>query len=148
MAIPDFLSLPTEEDYRQFFVDNYCNKCPILTWDGLPVMFYPEMFDHAFFRRKEKTWRSQKDQVDFERCKRMPWIKEVLNDSTIVPRQGYDKATGRNDSTRRVTLVSKERYIVVIRYADKNKWTFVTAYIIDNERTYNQLMNAPRWVGI
>ena len=111
-------------------------------------MFYPEMFDHAFFKRKEKTWRSQKNQVDFERCKRMPWIEEVLNDSTIVPRQGYDKATGRNDSTRRVTLVSKERYVVVIRYIDKNKWAFVTAYIIDNERTYRQLMNAPRWVGV
>ena len=148
MAIPDFLSLSSEEEYRQFFIDNYCNKSPILTWDGLPVMFYPEMFDHAFFKRKEKTWRSQKDQVDFERCKRMLWIEEVLNDSTIVPRQGYDKATGRNDSTRRVTLVSKERYVVVIRYTGKNKCAFVTAYIIDNERTYKQLMTAPRWVGV
>ena len=86
--------------------------------------------------------------MDFERCKRMLWIEEVLNDSTIVPRQGYDKATGRNDSTRRVTLVSKERYVVVIRYTGKNKWAFVTAYIIDNERTYKQLMTAPRWVGV
>ena len=55
MAIPDFLSLSSEEEYRQFFIDNYCNKSPILTWDGLPVMFYPEMFDHAFFKRKEKN---------------------------------------------------------------------------------------------
>lgn len=78
----------------------------------------------------------------------MPWIKEVLSDSTIVPRQGYDKATGRNDSTRRVALLSKERYVVVIRYTDNNKWAFVTAYIIDNERTYNKLVSAPRWTGI
>ena len=148
MAIPDYLSLPTEGDYKKYFIENYCNVCPILTWDGLPVMFYPDMFEHAFYKRAQKQWRSQKDQVDLERCKRMPWIKEVLSDSTIVPRQGYDKATGRNDSTRRVALLSKERYVVVIRYTDNNKWAFVTAYIIDNERTYNKLVSAPRWTGI
>lgn len=148
MAIPDFLLLPSEEDYRQFFIENYCKLSPLLTWDGLPVMFYPRMFDHAFFKRTEKRWRAQKDQVDYERCKRMLWIKDVLNDPTIVPRQGYDKATNRNDRTRRVALVSNEHYVVVIRYTDNSKWEFVTAYIIDNERTYNKLLNAPLWTGL
>lgn len=44
MAIPDYLSLPTEGDYKKYFIENYCNECPIFTWDGLPVMFYPDMF--------------------------------------------------------------------------------------------------------
>lgn len=80
-----------------------------------------------------------------DRCQRIPWIKEVLLDSSIVPRQGYDKATGRNDNSRRVTLISKERYVVIIR-SDGTKWRFVTAYLIDNNDTYKKLMSAPLWI--
>lgn len=39
MAIPEILSLSTEAEYKQYFVDNYCNKSPLPTWDGLPVEF-------------------------------------------------------------------------------------------------------------
>lgn len=145
MAIPDFLSLSTEAEYKQYFVDNYCVKSPLLTWDGLPVEFYPDMFEHAFYKRTAKAWKAKKDCVDFERCKRMPWINEVLQDSTIIPRQGYDKARGKNDNSRRIALVSREKYVVVIRSTGRT-WRFVTAYIIDNIDTYNKLMAAPKWI--
>lgn len=145
MAIPETLSLSTEAEYKQYFVDNYCNKSPLLTWDGLPVEFYPEMFEHAFYKRTTKAWKAKKDSVDFDRCKRMPWINEVLHDSTIVPRQGYDKARGKNDNNSRIALVSQEKYVVVIRNTGKS-WRFVTAYLIDNIDTYNKLMSAPAWI--
>ena len=145
MAIPNLLTLPTEADYKQYFIDNYCSPSPIATWDGLPVMFYPDMFEHAFYKRAAKQWHAAKSNVDFDRRQRMPWIKDVLADSTIVPRQGYDKATGKNDNSRRVALVSKERYVVVIR-DDGKRWRFVTAFLIDNDDTYNKLIAAPVWV--
>lgn len=145
MAIPDFLFLSTEDEYKQYFVDNYCANSPLLTWDGLPVKFYPDMFEHAFYKRATKAWKAKKVCVDFERCKRMPWINEVLQDSTIIPRQGYDKERGKNDNSRRVALVSREKYVVVIRNEGRT-WRFVTAYIIDNIDTYNKLMNAPLWI--
>ena len=33
------LILPSEEEYKKYFVESYCDKSPILTWDGLPVFF-------------------------------------------------------------------------------------------------------------
>lgn len=144
MAIPDLLKLPSESAYRNHFIENYCALSPVFTWDGLPVMFYPEMFEHAFYKRAAKQWSAPKEKVDWDRCERMDWIKGVLADSTIIPRQGYDKATGKNDNRRRVVLVSQEKYVVVIR-ADKQRWRFVTAYLIDNNYTYNKLMAAPLW---
>jgi len=145
MAIPDLLMLPTEAKYKRYFIDNYCTPSPIATWDSLPVMFYPDMFEHAFYKRSAKQWEAKKTIVDWDRCQRMSWIKDVLMDSSIVPRQGYDKAVGKNDNSRRVALVSKERYIVVIR-DDGKKWRFVTAYLIDNAETKRKLVAAPIWV--
>lgn len=145
MAIPNLLILSSEKKYKQFFIDNYCRQSPVFTWDGLPVMFYSDMFEHAFYKRSSKSWKAKKSCVDIDRCQRIPWIKEVLLDSSIVPRQGYDKATGRNDNSRRVTLISKERYVVIIR-SDGTKWRFVTAYLIDNNDTYKKLMSAPLWI--
>ena len=144
MGYSSLLCLPTEKDYKQKFIEEYCTNGPITTWDGLTVVFYPEMFEHAFYKRTQKQWRASKAVVDYDRCKRMLWIKEALQDSTIIPRVGYDKATGKNDNTRRVTLVTRNWYVVVIR-SDGNKWRFVTAYIIDNQRTYNLLLAAPKW---
>ena len=144
MAIPELLHLNSEADYKRYFVDNYCTPSPLLTWDGLPVMFYHDMFEHAFYKRSSRSWNAPKAMVDWDRCQRMPWIRDVLLDPTIIPRQGYDKATGKNDNSRRVVLMSKEKYVVVIR-ADKAKWRFVTAYIVDNMRTFTQLQNAPVW---
>jgi len=145
MSIPALLLLPSEADYKQYFVNNYCNNCPVYTWDGLPVMFYPDMFEHAFYKRATRSWRAPKTVFDWDRGRRMPWIRDVLQDATIVPRQGYDKATGNHDNSRRVVLVSREMYVVVIR-SDDTKWRFVTAYIIDNNDTYNKLITAPPWI--
>lgn len=144
MSMPALLNLSSESEYQKYFVDNYCNTSPILTWDGLPVMFYPEMFFHAFYKRTAKNWRAPKSTLDPDRCQRMPWIKAILMDSSIPPRVGYDKAKNRNDSNSRIAFLSKENYLVVIRN-DGTKWRFVTAYLVDNSDTARKILASPIW---
>lgn len=144
MSLPELLTLSTEEEYKNYFVEEYCNKSPIATFDGLPVMFYPEMFEHSFYKRANASWKAPKDQMDISRCERMPWIKAVLNDSTIIPRQGYDKARNKYDNDNRVTFLAPNNYIVVIRKVG-NKWRFVTAYIVDNAAAASKIQASPAW---
>lgn len=144
MSLPELLNLSTEEEYKNHFINEYCNKSPIATFDGLPVMFYPEMFEHSFYKRTRANWRAPKDQMDIDRCQRMPWIKAVLNDSTIVPRQGYDKARNRYDNDNRVTFLAPNNYVVVIRKAGSN-WRFVTAYLVDNAAAASKIQASPPW---
>lgn len=144
MALSELLYLSSEEEYKKYFIENYCKVSPIATFDGLPVLFYPEMFEHAFYKRAKASWRAPKDSLDRERCKRMRWIKNVLNDDSIIPRQGYDKARNRYDNSRRVAFLAPNDYIVVIRKAGAT-WRFVTAYVIDNERTKKKILSSPAW---
>lgn len=144
MLLPPLLILSSEAEYKQYFIDNYCNKCPIITFDGLPVMFYPDMFEHAFYRRTRPNWRAPKDSVDKSRCERMLWIKAILEDNTIIPRQGYDKARRRYDNTSRVAFLAPNNYLVVIRNAGMS-WRFVTAYLVDNQEAANKILASPVW---
>lgn len=144
MNLPKLLILSSEEEYKNHFIAEYCKKSPIATFDGLPVMFYPEMFEHAFYKRTAPKWTAPKDRMDLDRCKRMPWIKEVLKDSSIVPRKGYDKARDRYDENNRVAFLSPENYLVVIRKAG-SVWRFVTAYLVDNEAAAKKIKDSPVW---
>lgn len=38
----------TNEQFNvsEFHILDYCNKSPIITYDGISVMFYPEQFEH------------------------------------------------------------------------------------------------------
>lgn len=144
MSLPGLLILSTEAEYKNYFIKEYCDKSPIATFDGLPVMFYSEMFEHSFYKRTKASWKAPKDQMDIERCKRMPWIKDVLNDSSIIPRQGYDKARNRYDNDNRVTFLAPNNYVVVIRKAGKS-WRFVTAYLVDNAVAASKIQASPAW---
>ena len=144
MSLPALLNLPSESEYRKYFETYYCSTSPILTWDGLPVMFYPDMFDHAFYKRAVKNWRAPKSTLALDRCDRMPWIKAILMDSSIPPRVGYDKAKNCNDSRSRIAFLSQENYLVVIRN-DGTKWRFVTAYLVDNDDTAKKIQASPIW---
>ena len=72
-------------------------------------------------------------------------IKTVLEDPSIIPRKGYDKARRTYDNSRRVTFLSPQNYVVVIFINDKGVGKFVTAYIVDNSDTAGKLNNAPLW---
>lgn len=145
MSLPPFRNFMDESECKQYYVANYCNK-EITTFDGIRVKFFEDTFEHAFYVRTEKSWKSKKDHYSEERGKRIDWIKAVLEDSTIVPRQGYDHARRTHDNTRRVTFMSPNNYVVVIYINKKGEGKFVTAYIVDNADTAQKLNNAPIWI--
>lgn len=145
MALPKLLKYSTEQEYKNHYIENYCNTSPIYTFDGMPVMFYPETFEHAFYKRTRKSWRAPKDRFSKERAKRLDWIKHVLQDPSIVPRKGYDKSTGLYDNTRRVAFLNEENYLVVIYINDKGQGKFITAYLVDNDTAAEKIRNSPKW---
>ncbi len=144
MSLPSLITLSSEAEYKQYFVDNYCHKSPLVTFDGLSVMFYPDMFEHAFYRRTKAAWKAPKDRLDNDRCTRLPWIKPILEDETIELKQGYDKARHIYDNKSRVAFLPSQNYLVVIRNAGTS-WRFVTAYIVDNQETANKILASPIW---
>lgn len=145
MALPELLQYETEEEYKQHYIKNYCEACPIYTFDNIPVMFYEDRFGHAFYKRTHKSWEAEKDTFSKERGERMDWIKQVLQDPTIIPRKGYDKAKNSYDNSRRVTLLTQENYLVVIFINKQGKGKFVTAYLVDNEEAAEKIRNSPLW---
>lgn len=145
MTLPALVQLATEEEYRQYYIENYCNKSPIYTYDQIPVTFYPEKFEHAFYKRTNKTWKAKKDQFFRSRGERIDWIKCILQDKSITPKKGYDKATGSYDNSRRVAFLSKDMYLVVIYINNKGEGSFVTAYEVDNQNAANKILNSPDW---
>ena len=145
MALPDLIVYSTEEEYENHYIGNYCNASPIKTFDGIPVMFYPENFVHSFYNRTEKRWNAPKDKFSKERGERIDWIKCILQDPTIIPRKGYDKATNSYDNSRRVTFINDENYLVVIYINKRGIGKFITAYVIDNDSAAEKIRNSPLW---
>jgi hypothetical protein len=113
MGLPALKNFVNESECKQYFIDNYCNQ-EIFTHDGIRVKFQEDMFEHAFYVRKVKKWKAQKDHFATDRGERIDWIKYVLQDSTIIPRQGYDKARKRYDNSRRVAFLAPNNYVVII----------------------------------
>ena len=42
----ELLKLKTVEEYRKYFIDNYCNQ-DIYCYDGMKVKFYEDQFEHG-----------------------------------------------------------------------------------------------------
>lgn len=144
MSLPELKNFKTEDECKNYFIDNYCN-CEVKTHDGIVVKFYEDMFEHSFYTRTYKSWKAKKDHYSVERGERIDWIKYVLLDPTIIPRKGYDKAKGSHDNSRRVTFLTPENYVVVINIIKPKQGKFVTAYLVDNVDTANKLNAAPVW---
>lgn len=142
--LPPLLNLSNEAEYKNYYIENYCNK-EIKTYDGILVKFHEDTFEHSFYKRKRKTWKAKKDVFSKERGERMDWIKHVLNDPSITPKKGYDKAKQSYDSTRRVAFLNEENYLVVIYINKHGVGKFVTAYLVDNDEAANKIRNSPNW---
>jgi len=145
MNLPKLLTYATEEEYKQHYIEHYCNSSPIMTFDEIPVMFYPERFEHAFYKRTKKSWKAKKDVFSKKRGERLDWIKYVLQDPNIIPRKGYDKAKNSYDNTRRVVFMNEENYLVVIYINKKGEGKFITAYVVDNDEAAGKIRNSPKW---
>lgn len=144
MSLPALRTFASEADCKQYFVENYCNA-EIYTHDGIKVKFHKDIFEHAFYVRVQKQWKSKKDHFSLERGERIDWIKYVLNDSTITPRQGYDKAKKRFDNSRRVAFLTPNNYVVIIQLVGKREARFVTAFIVDSADVANKINANPVW---
>jgi hypothetical protein len=145
MSLPALKIFADESECKQYFVDNYCNQ-EIFTHDGIRVKFHEDMFEHAFYIRTAKKWKAQKDYFATDRGEHIDWIKYVLQDPTIVLRQGYDKARKRYDNSRRVAFMAPNNYVVIILIDNKGAGRFVTAYLVDSEDVANKISGSPVWV--
>lgn len=139
------LNLDSEKEYLDHFKEHYCSK-KIITHDGIEVTFHEDMFKHAFYIRCARSLKKPKDTFSKERSERMDWIKDVLSDSTIEMKFGWDSYLKRYDNNSRVAMIIED-YVVVIKVLSKTKARFITAYIIDSEKVKNKIAASPTWVN-
>lgn len=132
----------TEDELRKLWQQIYCNA-PIQTFDGIEVRFFSEMFDHAFF---ESDNRRAKDKsiLSLNRCEKMLWIKDTLEDNSAMLKQGWISQTKSYDNNRRVALI-KGNYVVVINIFREGSARFITAFQIDDSETLEMFKNGPDW---
>lgn len=134
----------TEEELRQLWSDTYCNKeSLILTFDGVLVKFYDSMFDHAFY--ESDNWKKKdKSILSYNRCEKMLWIKDALEDPDTIIKHGWDKKTKSYSDDSRVTIV-KQDYLVVIRFIKTNVAKFITAYQNLDDDNLKLVKESPDW---
>lgn len=132
----------TEEQLRAIWAKEYCDK-PIITFDGIEVKFFSNMFDHCFY---ESFNRKQKDKsiLSLNRLEKIYWIKDTLEDSTSIRKQGWDRTKKTYNDSKRVNLV-KGNYIVVIVLYRFKKARFITAYEINDEENLQKIKDSPDW---
>jgi hypothetical protein len=135
--------LGDEKDYRELFINTYCNPAaPITTFDGIVVKFFPEYFDHAFYESSNKV-NNDKAQFSYHRARRIMWIKEALEDPTGDLRVGWNKKNEDYDAQRRVVIV-QEDYVVIIWINPSGKGAkLITAY--HAETSIEKIKESPKW---
>ena len=135
----------SEGELRQLWKDEYCNPSnPIYTLDNILVKFYPEMFDHAFY--ESDNWKAKdKSLLSLNRCEKMLWIKDALQDPDAILKKGWDRKTKSYRDDRRTAIV-KDNYIVIILIFKPQKARFVTAFEFTSEEGLKQVFNSPDWV--
>ncbi len=139
MPYPPLVSYQTIDEYRVHFERVYCQG-PIVTFDGIPVRFRKDDFDHAFFESR----RAKDDTFSPQRSQRIDWIQATLQDPDSERYVGWDKKKKRYDRQRRVAVV-KGNYVVVIAINKAGKGRFITAYVADSSRTLGMIRQGPKW---
>lgn len=138
--IPNFVILPDEKDYKNYYINKYCNN-EIITFDGIKVKFYDEQFDHAFYESSLKN--GTKDVFSLERAKRIDWIEYALqNKDNVELYKGYNKRNKSYTISRRVHSIDSEDYVVVILFTSNTTAKFLTAYYADNSGS--KIKNSPK----
>lgn len=137
----------TENELRDIWQKEYCDQV-LVTFDGIKVKFFAEMFDHAFYESSRRNSRvktkagGHKDCLSEARLEKMLWIKDALADPEAELYVGYDKERRSYDNSRRVAVV-KGDYTVIIRLKDDQNAKFVTAYVADN--SIEKIRTSPQW---
>lgn len=140
---PPLLVLPDEAAYRRHYLQSMCQAGTIATFDGITVQFFPEQFNHAFFRDSSSGVKD-KARFDWNRAQRMNWIGEVL----IDPSAELYRSLMHTRHIRRIALWLPERYVVIIELRKKQpaRAAFVTAFVVDSDSALAKIRSNPRWV--
>ena len=110
--------LKNEEKYRNLFEREYCQK-EIITCHNIVVKFYARHFDHAFFSRSNRR------------------------SNNIPIYQGHNSKTKKSDKSRRVSLLTPDGYVVVIRMTGEDKAEFLTAFVINDSAVIGKIRSNP-----
>ena len=134
----------TEEKLRELWGKEYCNwkEKPIYTFDRILVKFYRDQFNHIFYESSD--WKKKdKSILSLNRCEKMFWIRDTLQDKTAILKIGYDNVKKKCVKNRRVAIV-KGNYVVIILKISDNKAKFITAFEA-GKRTLSQILSNPDW---
>jgi hypothetical protein len=144
MPLPPLLHLPDAKAYHAYFQAEYVARSPVITYDGIQVRFFANQFTHAFFRDSTRG-ANDKAVFDWDRAKRMVWIRPVLSDPSLDVR----RRTMDDGQTRRVVLHPRARYVVVVQLYDDNplRAVFITAFWIrdPNSSSLGKIQSNPPW---
>jgi hypothetical protein len=130
MPFPALVSYATEDEYREHYRRCYVDATPpILTVDGVPVRFFDEVFDHAFFDASDRRT-GNKDRFSIARAQRIDWIRFAIEEGGRVE---YFEWTDDQGHPRRELLLGGA-YLVVLQFRGKARnWAkFITAFLHDN----------------
>ena len=146
MNQPKLVLYKTIHQYKIHYEREYCNK-RIKTFDGIPVFFRKNRFEHCFFESTKRN--KSKDKFSKTRAERIDWIKATLQNPEAKLYQGWDNVKKRNDPFRRVAVVYENFVVIIMIKKRKNKTLsgeFITAFIADN--SINKIRNNPKWKGL
>ena len=138
----NLLFLKTQEDYKKYFIEHYCNV-NIFTYSGIEVKFYSDQFEHSFFESKDHKKRDN-SLFSLERAQRMPWIKETLQNKEAELYVGWDRDKKKYNENRRVSIITPENYVVVLNMINDKKAKFITAYLASKTNA-KKIRSAPIW---
>lgn len=133
----------TPDEYRRHFERVYC-RGPIITFDGIPVWFRKQDFDHCMYESSHRN--RVKDVFSRDRAERIDWIGSTLINPRAELYQGWDKKRHHIDSNYRVA-VTYETFVVIIRVwlvgKGQLKADFITAFLADN--SIGKIKAMPKW---
>lgn len=132
----------TIEELKELWSKLYCEQ-PIVTFDGIKVKFYSNMFDHVFYESDNRRAKD-KSLLSYNRLEKIHWIKAALEDANSTRKKGWDRDSKTYNDTRRVTIV-KGNYIVVILIYKEKKARFITAYEVTDKKNLELILNSPDW---
>ena len=78
----------TEIELRKIWLEEYCQN-EIITFDGVKVKFYEDMFDHVFFESRDRI-EKDKSILSLNRLEKIYCIKEVLVDKNAILKKGWN----------------------------------------------------------
>jgi hypothetical protein len=139
MDLPPLLNLGSKEEYREHYLRTLVDGPPVITPDGVKIIFYAEKFDYLFSGYSSK-WLTKKDTFDIERAKRMDWIRALLESNQVDTRAEIMSAW----ETRRNVIDYQNCYMIVTKPIRTGVEVIKTAFPCTQAKAA-EVRARPRW---